>query len=129
MREDVSEKLSRPDSKAGRLQRECLALYYEHLRDVALLTSARFLFYELADRGIVPKAYYRADGTRRPRTPAQDISDALTHLREVGLIPWEHIVDETRTLHSWAYAGSVAEFLLEGSPWRGSTCGMARSRP
>jgi hypothetical protein len=107
------EKLSRPDSKAGRLQRACLALSYEHLSDGALPTSGRFLFYELADRGIFPKAYHRADGTRHPRTPAQDISDALTHLREVGLIPWEDIVDETRTLDVWAYAELVVEFLLE----------------
>jgi hypothetical protein len=110
---DISERLSRPDSKAGRLQRECLTLYYEHLQDGAIPTSVRFKIYELVDRGVVPKAYRKADGTPRPRTPAQDISDALTHLREVGLIPWEHIVDETRTLHSWAYAGSVTEFLLE----------------
>jgi hypothetical protein len=65
------------------------------------------------DRGVVPKAYRRADGTARPRTPAQDVSDALTHLRAVGEIPWEDIIDETRTLKFWAYAGSVTEFLLE----------------
>jgi hypothetical protein len=113
MRGKMDETLSRPDTKAGRLQRACLALYREHLRDGALPTSARFLFYELEDRGLVPKLYRRADGTPRPRTPAQDISDALMHLREIGLIPWEDIVDKTRTLDSWAYAGSVAEFLLE----------------
>jgi hypothetical protein len=113
MRGDMDEKLSRPNSKAGRLQRECLALYHEHLSEGAIPTSGRFMFYELEDRGIVPKVYRKADGTPCPRTPAQDISDALTRLREVGLIPWEHIVDETRTLHSWAYAGSVVEFLLE----------------
>ncbi len=110
---DISERLSRLDSKAGRLQRACLNLYLEHLRDGALLISARFMFYELVDRGIVPKLYRKAEGTQRRRTPSQDISDALTHLRELGPIPWEDIVDETRTLHSWAYAGSVAEFLLE----------------
>jgi hypothetical protein len=113
MRGDMDEKLSRPDSKAGRLQRECLALYREHESDGAIPTSGRFLFYELEDRRIVPKAYRKADGTPRPRTPAQDISDAVTHLREVGLRPWEDIVDETRTLDSWAYAGSVVEFLLK----------------
>jgi hypothetical protein len=113
---EMDEKLSRPDSKAGRLQRACLNLYLEHLRDGALPTSGRFLFYELEDRGIVPKAYRKADGTPCARTPAQDISDALTHLREGGLIPWEHIVDETRTLDIWPYAGSVAEFLLAEIP-------------
>jgi hypothetical protein len=65
-RGEMEEKLSRPNTKAGRLQRACLALYHEHLRDGALPTSGRFLFYEREDRGIVPKAYHRADGTRRP---------------------------------------------------------------
>jgi hypothetical protein len=113
MNGDTSEILSRPDSKAGRLQRACLNLYLEHLLDGALPTSARFMFYELVDRGIVPKLYRKADGTPRRRTPSQDISDALTHLRELGPIPWEDIVDETRTLHTWAYAGSVVEFILD----------------
>src|SRR5829696_746297 len=57
------EKLSRPDSKAGRLQRECLALYHQHLSDRAIPTSGRFMFYELVDRGVVSKTYRRADGT------------------------------------------------------------------
>ena len=109
----MSEKLSSPDTKAGRLQRACLQLYYEHLREGALPTSGRFMFYELEDRGIIPKLYRKADGTPLSRTPAQDISDALTRLREVGLIPWEHIVDETRTLDTWAYAESVVGFPLE----------------
>jgi hypothetical protein len=117
MKGDISEKLSRPNTKAGRLQRACLNLYLGHLRDGALPTSARFLVYELEDRGIVPKVYRKADDTPCAHTPAQDISDALTHLREVGLIPWEHTVDETRTLYSWAYAGSVAEFLLQEVSW------------
>ena len=38
---DISEKLSRPDSKAGRLQRACLNLYLEHLRDGALCEDRR----------------------------------------------------------------------------------------
>jgi hypothetical protein len=104
--------LSRPETKAGRLQRAVLALYHEHVRNGALPTSGRFLFYELEDRGIVPKVYRKPDGTPRARTPAQDISDALTHLREVGLVPWSDIVDETRTLDMWGYGASVADYAL-----------------
>jgi hypothetical protein len=108
----MTDKLSRPDSKAGRLQRKCLALYHEHLSEGAIPTSGSFMSYELVDRGVVPKDYRGADGTPLRRTPAQDISDALTHLREVGPIPWEHIDDETRSFDSWAYTRSVVEFLL-----------------
>jgi hypothetical protein len=40
--------LSKPESKAGRLQRVCLDLLHEHESDGAIPTSARFLFYELS---------------------------------------------------------------------------------
>ena len=108
---EIENRLSKPDSKAGRLQRHVLKLYLQHEADGALPTSGRFLFYELEDRGIVPKKYYDADGNERPRTPAQDISDALTHLRKEGLVLWEDIVDETRTLDEWPYRASVAEYV------------------
>ena len=47
------------------------------------ITSGRFLFYELEGIGVVSK---EATGKRRPD---QDMSDALTRLREVGAIPWD----------------------------------------
>jgi hypothetical protein len=108
---EIEDLLSKPGSKAGTLQRYVLALYSKHLQDGALPTSGRFLFYELEDRGVVPKRYYYADGSERPRKPHQDISDALTHLREAGLVLWEDIVDETRTLNTWAYSATVAEYV------------------
>jgi hypothetical protein len=76
-----------------------------------LPTSGRFLFYELEDRGVVPKRYFYEDGRERARKPHQDITDALTRLREVGRVPWEHIVDETRVLNTWAYGATVAEYV------------------
>jgi hypothetical protein len=100
--------LSRPGTKAGRLQRVLLARLRDHHERGALPTSVRFLFYELEQAGDVPKAYRNADGTKRARQPSQDVSDALTHLREVGLVPWEWIVDEGRSLDEWRYASSVA---------------------
>jgi hypothetical protein len=75
--------LSAPESKAGRLQRACLELLQEHERDGTIPTNGRFVFYELEQRGIVPKHYLDAAGKQRVRTPAQDISDATMRLREL----------------------------------------------
>ena len=54
-REDV--RLSAPDSKYGRLQRACLELLREHHRKGDIPTNGRFLFYELEQRGVIPKKY------------------------------------------------------------------------
>jgi hypothetical protein len=113
--EDVQH-LSKEDSKAGRLQRACLILLREHEEDGAIPTSIRFLFYELLDQGVIPKAYYDEDGKERRRTPSQDISDAVTVLRESGLVPWSWIVDETRTLHDRRYAESVYWYMMDTLP-------------
>lgn len=105
--------LSEPDTKAGRLQRACLALLREHERDGALPTNGRFLFYELEQKGIIPKQYLDEEGKPKARPPSQDISDALTHLRDKGLVPWRWITDETRKLVQWEYASSVFEYAAE----------------
>jgi hypothetical protein len=103
--------LSKETTQKGRLQRACLALLREHEADGALPTSIRFLFYELLDRGVVPKAYRKPDGTEARRKPDQNISDAVNVLRDVGLVPWSWIVDETRSLDTWRYAGSVYQYV------------------
>jgi hypothetical protein len=111
--------LSGEDTKAGRLQRACLKLLLEHKRNGDIPTNGRFLFYELEQHGVIPKKY---DGvnpkTGKPlaRTPLQDVSVATMHLRECGLIPWHWIEDETRTLTSWRYADSVAEYVVDTVP-------------
>jgi hypothetical protein len=98
--------LSAPGSKSGRLQRAVLDLLREHEASGALPTSGRFLWYELEQRGIVDKTRARGHpGVRRGID--QDVSDALTRLREDGLIPWAWIVDETRTLDVPSYAATV----------------------
>ena len=98
--------LSAPGSKSGRLQRAVLALLREHERSGALPTSGRFLWYELEQRGIVDKTRARGHpGVRRGVD--QNVADALTHLREAGVIPWAWIVDETRTLEVPSYAATV----------------------
>lgn len=101
------ERLSSPDTKKGRLQRACLRLVVEHRQDGAIPTSIRFIFYELEGRGIIPKQYLYEDGSKRPRQPNTDVSEAMMHLREEGIVLWSEVVDETRTLHNWAYAGTV----------------------
>jgi hypothetical protein len=97
--------LSKPDSKAGKLQRACLELLREHERNGELPTNGRFVFYELEQRGVIPKHY-----DDLVHQPAHDVTLALIHLRENGLIPWDWLVDESRTLHQWRYSSSVHEY-------------------
>ena len=114
----VNGALSAPDSKAGRLQRACLALLQEHERERMIPTNGRFLFYELEQRGVVPKAYRDASGNERARTPAQDISDATMRLRQLGFVPWSWILDESRDVSAWRYSASVYEYIVETVLWR-----------
>jgi hypothetical protein len=78
--------------------------------------TVAFLFYELEQRGVIPKKYDGLNpktGKGYARTPLQDVSVATMQLREVGLVPWHWIEDETRTLSSWSYAASVADYLKD----------------
>ena len=71
-----------------------------------LPTSGRFLYYELEQLGVVSKS------AREPAASAdQNTIDALTHLRETGLVPWDWIIDETRSLDEFTTAASVAEYV------------------
>lgn len=107
--------LSRESSKAGRLQRDLWDLLLEHQDADALPTNARFLFYELVQRGHVPKARYGPDGTPKGggRKPSQDLNDALLVLREAGICPWSAIVDETRHVETYMYAATVDDYLAD----------------
>jgi hypothetical protein len=108
--------LSDPDSKAGRLQRACLDLLREHHGNDEIPTNGRFLFYELEQRGVIPKKYDGINpttGKKFARTPLQDLSDATMHLREHGLVPWWWIEDESRTLNKWRYADNVVSYLRD----------------
>jgi hypothetical protein len=110
--------LSGPGSKAGQLQRACLAVLREHEADGALPTSGRFVYYELVQRGLVDKSRTRRTG----RSADQDVADALMRLRECGLVPWGWLVDETRTLTEWRSALTVAAFVA-------AECEQARIDP
>ena len=110
------------------LRQQLLRLYHEHLADDMIPTSARFLFYEFVQGEIIPK---HADGVLKPgargqRRPDQNMSDALTSLRESGQIPWQAIVDETRSLDDFTgfrddcrRRGCVLD-AIRLDPWKGN---------
>jgi hypothetical protein len=106
-------------SKIGALRDLLVSLLQEHERDGAIPTSARFLFYELVQRGQLSK---QATGARRPD---QDLHDALMDIREDGRIPWSWIVDETRSVDDYKGSPSIKQGALDVldyialDPWRG----------
>jgi hypothetical protein len=115
-------------SKIENLRRQVMRLYEQHLAAAMIPTSIRFLFYELVALKIIEK---QASGVLRPgavgqRRPDQDVIDAITDLRESGSIPWNAIVDETRSLDDYTGWPTVAEGLgaylnvIELDPWRGA---------
>ena len=105
-------------SKIGTLRDLVFNLLQEHADDGALPTSARFLFYELVQRGQLSK---QQTGKRRAD---QDLHDALTDLREDGRVPWNWIVDETRSLDDYSGYPSIklgVSVMLENialDPWK-----------
>jgi hypothetical protein len=117
------------NTKIGRLRRACLEKLQEHQRDGAIPTNGRFIFYELEQDGVVEKAYRNADGSKRARTPAQDISDALLHLRRFEWIPWDWILDETRELVSWRSAPTVQQYLIDSVATARIDCWGGRPAP
>jgi hypothetical protein len=100
--------LSPVDTNKGRLQREYLGRLHAHERQPdGLPTSVRFIFYEFVKDGLVAK------DKKGGRRPDQDIQEAIFHLREKGIVPWDWIADETRQLHEWQYAPCVADYVAD----------------
>jgi hypothetical protein len=105
----MSDALSAPETKAGRLQRQCLERLRTHERHPdGLPTSVRFIYYEFVKDGAIAKTNKK--GGRRSD---QDIAEAIFRLRTAGVVPWEWIVDETRSIDIWRYAASVADFVKD----------------
>jgi hypothetical protein len=106
----------RPESKIGRVRTALMYLIEQHRNDGALPTSVRFLFYELVMQRVI---------TKEGKRPDKIVSEALTDLREDGLVPWDDIVDETRDVSDYSGSPTVAEdwLIYLGSarldPWRG----------
>jgi len=108
-------------SACGKLRAVLLKLIRQHEEAGTLPTSGRFLFYELVAMGVISKQ--RKNGGRRSD---QNMTDALVRLREQGTIPWEWIVDETRSLDQPFVDKSIAAWLLRAmkqariDPWAGN---------
>jgi hypothetical protein len=85
-------------------------------------TSARFLYYELVVRAVLQK--HKEQG-KRGRRSDQDLHDALTYLRQKGFVPWEWLVDETRSLDDFTGWSSINAWATTSvkcvrlDPWQG----------
>lgn len=90
-----------PNSKIGIVRTALLERWEQHRDTGALPTSGRFLYYELEQAGVIKKS----------RSSAQLVSTALMQLRRNRLVPWEDIVDETRTLHSAFTAPTILDWM------------------
>lgn len=112
--ESEEEKLSSPDSASGKLQRICLELLREHEKqgEDGLPTNNRFLAYELMQRAVLTK--HNEKGKRRGD---QNLHDAMTYLREKGIIPWDWITDETRSLSDYTGYPSIKQGVLAQLPY------------
>jgi hypothetical protein len=126
--------LSKPETKKGRVQR----VVYEHLlarrERGEIPTTGRFVFYELEQAGLArkPDAHDRRPNRRRSigwPPGAQDVTDALLVLREIGLVPWSWILDEERTLTQWDYAGTIAEWAAMQLPYARLDCWSGSAPP
>lgn len=111
--------LSPPTTKAGRLQRIALKALRRHEAAGELPTTRRFIFYELEQAGELSKP---KNGARRAD---QDFQDAVTRLCAAGIVPWNWLVDEERSLdgpgHLAATAARWADDIMQGvdliDPW------------
>jgi hypothetical protein len=118
------DKLFDASKKIGALRGIVFDLLKEHEKagDDGLPTSARFLFYELVVRRVLQKHLDQQNGGRRAD---QNLHDALTDLREAGLVPWDWIVDETRSLEDYTGWSSIKDWAVNSvlyirlDPWRG----------
>jgi len=93
----------RSGSNTGRLRAAILELWEQHKSVGALPTSSRFLYYELVAQG--PEGALQKMPQRKDKRQDQHVTVALTKLREHGEIPWEDIVDESRSLSN--YGGTL----------------------
>jgi len=107
----ITTNAQQPTSMIGALRDLLFDLLQEHDADGTIPTNARFLFYELVQRGQLSK---EKTGARRPD---QNLHDALTDIREDGRIPWDWIVDETRSLDDYTGYGSIKDGVLAQLPY------------
>lgn len=114
-------------SAAEELRQHVMRLYQRHVATGMIPTSIRFLFYELIAASIISKqtSGVLKPGAKGQRRADQNLIDAITILREHGHIPWDHIVDETRSLDDFSGYSSIAEGIeayvdaVDLDPWDG----------
>ena len=116
MVKDVHERFFSEKTKLGRLRTALFDLYQKYLSEGMIPTSAQFLNYELIPMGVVSKDTKAKQEERSGRRWTQDAGDALTDLREKGLIPWEHIKDRTRVVQDFRGAPSIKQWMLDVLP-------------
>jgi hypothetical protein len=118
---------SRTD-KAWGLRRAC----HDHI--IALRTQqggqartiGRSVFYAMVATKVVPKSRAPQPGNKGAKQPDQEVSEALTWLREKGLVGWDEIADESRSVIDRRGFATVAEgvdALLDQvrlDPWDGN---------
>jgi hypothetical protein len=108
-----------PQTKIGKMRRTAFDLIQEHVADGMIPTSIRFLYYELVGRGICSKV--KVDS----RSPSNLLTDALTDLRKRGAVPWDFIVDETRSVENYIGAADIKTYVRNVlaqarlDPWEG----------
>ena len=106
-------------TKAGRLRRFLLERIEQHREAGTIPTTTRFLYYEAVSAGVVQKG--KGTGGRRSD---QDISAALTELRERGDVLDNEIQDRTRRVANYTGYQTVDEGLkskidnIRLDPWR-----------
>jgi hypothetical protein len=93
-------------SKIETIRNALRELLAQHRQEDTLPTSARFLYYELVTLRVISK---EKTGKRRPD---QNMIDALTDLRERGEIPWDWIVDETRSIEDYSGFPTIKKGVL-----------------
>jgi hypothetical protein len=120
--------LAKPTTYKGYMQRLCLKFIHDlHEATGDLPTNNRFIFYEIEQAGLVHKPASNGDryGDQMAGPSYQNVINAVMQLRELEVIPWRYIVDETRTLYNWQHAPSVAVYVKEAvnrariNPWPG----------
>lgn len=83
------------DTKVGRLRWWGYQAILQHRRDGTIPTSLRHLYYEAVMDVACPDVQKHSTGARRSD---QDLTEAMTDLREQGLVEWAEIEDRTRHL-------------------------------
>jgi hypothetical protein len=118
-------RLSAAHTYGGRMQRLVWQVLLGHEARGEIPTNGRFVFYELEQAGHVTKPQKGKRYGSGGEFSEQNVINGLIELRELGVIPWDWIEDETRSLAEWEYADTVAEFVRNQvdyariNPWAG----------